>query len=237
MLPAIATEDGTFQLSDEPRDVYERFAGEPLHAARDPMWVLETERRSQGSLVFEAQYQQNPLPAAGNVIHRDWIRSYDEEPESFNRIVTSWDTASTLSETADYSVGTVWGMRGADFYPLEVHRGRWETPELRRKIIELDRAVEPDANLIEDTDIGRAIRQELARTVGLPLIPVRPKFDKEARLLAQAPRFEAGQVHLPRQAPWLGEYLSELLGFPNSRHDDQVDSTSQALYWLTAATR
>lgn len=234
VLPAIATEKGTYQLSAEPLDVYERPAGEPLHAARDPMRILEAERRSQGSLVFEAQYQQNPLPAAGNVIHREWIRSFDVEPERFDRIVTSWDTASTLSEAADYSVGTVWGTKGADFYLLEVHRGRWETPELRQTIIELDRAVEPDANLIEDTDIGRAVRQELARTVGLRLIPVRPKFDKEARLLAQAPRFEAGQVHLPRQAPWLGEYLSELLGFPNSRHDDQVDSTSQALYWLTA---
>ena len=234
VLPAIAMEDKTYQLSAEPRDVYYRPAGELLHAAREPLWVLENERRSQGSLVFEAQYQQNPLPAAGNVIHRDWIRFYDEEPERFTRIIVSWDTASTLSETADYSVGTVWGMTGADFYLLDVHRGRWEFPELRRKIIDIDHQEEPDANLIEDTDVGRAIRQELIRTEGLALIPVRPKFDKEARLLAQAPRFEGGQVHLPRQAPWLGEYLSELLGFPNSSHDDQVDSTSQALYWLTA---
>jgi hypothetical protein len=52
-------------------------------------------------------------------------------------------------------------------------------------------------------------------------------------LLAQAPKFEAGQVLLPREASWLAVYLSELLAFPNGSHDDQVDSTSQALNWLS----
>jgi hypothetical protein len=68
-----------------------------------------------------------------------------------------------------------------------------------------------------------------------PVRPIlwRPKFDKEARLLAQAPKFEAGQVLLPREAPWLADYISELLAFPNGAHDDQVDSTSQALHWLS----
>jgi predicted phage terminase large subunit-like protein len=56
----------------------------------------------------------------------------------------------------------------------------------------------------------------------------RSRFDKTARLLAQAARFEAGQVHLPREAPWLGAYLSELLAFPTGRNDDQVDATAQA---------
>ena len=59
------------------------------------------------------------------------------------------------------------------------------------------------------------------------------RLEKVARLLAQAPMFEAGQVLLPREAPWLGTYLAELLAFPNGKHDDQVDSTSQALNWLS----
>ena len=48
---------------------------------------------------------------------------------------------------------------------------------------------------------------------------------------APSARFEAGMVHLPKQAPWLDEYLLELLGFPTAGHDDQVDSTSQLLNW------
>ena len=34
---------------------------------------------------------------------------------------------------------------------------------------------------------------------------------------------------------WLGEFLTELLSFPNGRHDDQVDSVSQFLRWLQDA--
>ena len=37
----------------------------------------------------------------------------------------------------------------------------------------------------------------------------------------------------PKQAPWLDEYVREITGFPGTRHDDQVDSTSQALERLT----
>ena len=38
-------------------------------------------------------------------------------------------------------------------------------------------------------------------------------------------------MHLPDNGPWLPEFLSELLAFPNGRHDDQVDSVSQFLFW------
>jgi predicted phage terminase large subunit-like protein len=39
-------------------------------------------------------------------------------------------------------------------------------------------------------------------------------------------------VVLPRNAPWLDEYILELIGFPGTKHDDQVDSTTQALDYL-----
>src|SRR6476469_9816919 len=32
--------------------------------------------------------------------------------------------------------------------------------------------------------------------------------------------------------PWLDELMAELLGFPGVRHDDQVDSISQALAFM-----
>jgi predicted phage terminase large subunit-like protein len=52
------------------------------------------------------------------------------------------------------------------------------------------------------------------------------------RLSAQAAHFHAGFVHLPHDAAWLGELMLELLGFPGVRHDDQVDSVSQALAFI-----
>ena len=235
-LPAIAIEDTTHQLSQDPNDLHTRHKGEVLHPEREPRHVLEQIRRAQGSLTFEAQYQQTPAPAGGNIIQRKWLRYYEENDEEleFELIVTSWDTASTLGENSDWSVGTVWGSIGFDFYLLDLVREQVEAPALRRIIEQLSLQWRADATVIEDTELGRAMTQDLRQTGRIRPILNRPKFDKEARLVAQATRFETGQVYLPTKAPWLATYESELLAFPNGRHDDQVDSTSQALLWLTA---
>jgi predicted phage terminase large subunit-like protein len=235
-LPAVATEDKSYQLSDDSSDVHWRRAGDLLHPAREPHEVLEALRRAQGSLVFSAQYQQAPVPPEGNIVKREWLRTYATRPDSFDLVIASWDTASTLSGDADYSVGTVWGARGLDFFLLDLVRQRYEVPELRRAILALAQKWQLHQTIIEDSDIGRAIVQDLRRAHELRPILQRPRFDKEARFLAQSARFESGQVHVPADAPWLAPWLDELLGFPNTRHDDQADSTSQALNYLSART-
>ena len=235
-LPAIAVEDATYRLGCEPWQVHQRREGELLHAEREPIEVLEGLRRTLGTFNFSAQYQQAPVPAEGNTIRREWFRHYDERPAAFERTICSWDTASTLGETSDWSVGTVWGAIGEQYWLLDVARGRWQVPDLRRRIVLLHRDWRADATLIEETDLGRALAQDFRRTGDLLPLLRRPRFDKEARLLAQSARFEAGQVHLPERAPWLADYIGELLAFPAGKHDDQVDSTSQALHYLTAVT-
>lgn len=233
-IPAIETEERIYRLGDDARDVYRRRAGEVLHEAREPREILEQLRRSQGSLTFSAQYQQMPVPPEGNIVKREWLRSYTALPSQFDLVIASWDTASTLSDSSDYSVGTVWGAKGLDFYLLDLVRGRFEVPELRREVLRLSAAWNVNQTVIEDTDIGRAIMQDLWRSRQCRPILRKPRFDKEARFLAQSARFESGQVYAPKEAPWLANWMEELLAFPNGRHDDQVDSTSQALDYLTS---
>jgi hypothetical protein len=38
-------------------------------------------------------------------------------------------------------------------------------------------------------------------------------------------------MYLPTEADWRAAYLHELTLFPNGKHDDQADSSSQALDW------
>jgi predicted phage terminase large subunit-like protein len=40
------------------------------------------------------------------------------------------------------------------------------------------------------------------------------------RLLAQTTQFENGMVILPEEAPWLSDYLKDLLSFPMGSYDD-----------------
>jgi phage terminase large subunit-like protein len=58
--------------------------------------------------------------------------------------------------------------------------------------------------------------------------------DKIMRLRAETAKIEGGFVLFPMEAHWLETYLTELLTFPNSKFDDQVDSTVFALAWMTS---
>jgi phage terminase large subunit-like protein len=50
-------------------------------------------------------------------------------------------------------------------------------------------------------------------------------------MFRQKPRQQRhGSVLLPKNAPWLEEFVAELLSFPG-RHDDQVDALTQGLAW------
>jgi predicted phage terminase large subunit-like protein len=173
------------------------------------------------------------VPDDGVVIRKAWLRYYEEVPERFETTLVSWDTASTLSEDADWSVGTVWGLNQGEVFLREVIRVRHEAPELGHLIEQVHRRTAADITIIEDADLGRGIAQNLRRTSHLcrPIL-YQPRLDKVARMQARAVMFETGKVFLPRDAPWLASYLEELLGFPNRRYDDQVDSTSQALDWV-----
>ena len=61
------------------------------------------------------------------------------------------------------------------------------------------------------------------------VVAVKPEHDKKTRIAVQAAKFQSGQVYFPEEAPWLEDLEEELLSFPHSRNDDQVDSISQAL--------
>ncbi len=65
-----------------------------------------------GSAAFEAQYQQSPVLPGGNMVKREWFRTYDwsPRPARYEAIVQSWDTASVPGIDNDYSVCTTWGL-------------------------------------------------------------------------------------------------------------------------------
>ncbi len=81
--------------------------------------------------------------------------------------------------------------------------------------------------------------QELksAGVLGIEPYVVPPSSDKYFRAAAKSIKFEEGRVLLPRQAQWIDEYVREITGFPGTKHDDQVDSTAQALELLSEKYR
>jgi hypothetical protein len=53
-----------------------------------------------------------------------------------------------------------------------------------------------------------------------------PGSNKLMRTAGQSMKFDSGHVLLPAEAPWLDDYVRELTGFPGTKFDDQVDSTT-----------
>ena len=236
-LPAIATDDQAVPIG--PLELHHRQAGSILHPERESAETLEEIKTGIGSLQFSAQYQQSPVPPEGNLVKREWLKYYDTAPSRGPgvRIVQSWDIATTTDERNDWSVCTTWAIKQKKFYLLDVWRARVEFPALRRKIIDQALSYQVQTVLIEKAGPGLQLVQELRndQTPGFPRpIGIVPEGDKWMRMEAQTPRFEAGHVLLPNEAPWFATFLDELLAFPRGRHDDQVDSVSQFLKWAWA---
>jgi predicted phage terminase large subunit-like protein len=236
-LPAIAEQDESYPIEGPlGNHLYVRKAGEALHPERDSIEIYRNIREAVGEYNFQSQYQQSPASREGGVIKREWIRYYETvQRRDMEYVLQSWDTAYKGGEFNDYSVCTTWGTLDANFYLLDVFRKRLNFPELKRAILDLFKKYNPEKLLIEDKGSGTSMLQELKSEYIWCLEAYNPQqgSDKLMRLAAQSVKFENGRVYLPKQAPWLDEYVLEITGFPGTKHDDQVDSTSQALDVLT----
>ena len=98
-------------------------------------------------------------------------------------------------------------------------------------MVEQDGLFRPEVILIEDKASGTQLIQDLIEAGLSHVTRYQPDGDKIMRLHAQTATIENGFVHLPEEAHWLADYVSELTMFPAARYDDQVDSTAQALAW------
>jgi predicted phage terminase large subunit-like protein len=116
---------------------------------------------------------------------------------------------------------------------LGVNRARLEFPELQHLVVTLARTWEADTVLIEKASSGLALLQNLQNKTVSPLIPIPVESHKEVRVAQVSPIIEAGRLVLPTEADWLADFEKEILGFPSTRHDDQVDSMTQFLIWIT----
>jgi predicted phage terminase large subunit-like protein len=201
---------------------------------REPLEVLNRIRETIGEYNFAAQYQQTPAPLGGGIVKVERFRTYttNDLPAKFEMVLQSWDTANKPSELSDYCAGTTWGIQDKHCYLLNVYRKRLGYPDLKRAVKEQAEYFKPETILIEDEASGTQLIQDLVNEGMHEIKKYETTMNKIMRMISVTGAIESGFVHLPDKAPWLGEYLQELMTFPMGRYDDQVDSTSQALDWF-----
>jgi hypothetical protein len=79
-IPAFAETDTVYQLSNGKTYTYR--AGEFLHPARLGQKELDERRNSMGTAAFYAQYQQAPIPPAGNIFKWEWKKLAPKKKQS-----------------------------------------------------------------------------------------------------------------------------------------------------------
>lgn len=217
----------------DPREV----EGTPLFEARTPPAELERIKRGLRHR-YQGQYQQNPRAEGGNLIQESWFRRYapEELPEKFDRVGLSVDANFGDGPNPDpVSIG-VFGQKGPNHYLLMVTGGPWNfstTVSRIRQVLTLYPEAALGPKLIEAKANGAATINTLSAEIP-GIIAIKPTESKLARLLSCTLMFEAGNVLIPHRAGWVDSYMTEITGFPNALHDDQVDMTSQWLNWAGA---
>lgn len=217
----------------EENDPLGREVGDSLcpEIGKDNEWLKSFKKgyaTQGGTSAWNALFQGRPTSAQGNILKREWWQYYDTLPEIVDWVM-SVDATFKDGDDNDFVAIQVWGKTGANIYLIDAVKKHLDMPSTVKEIQRL-RAMYPQCTqtLIEDKANGSAIIQVL-RTSMFGIIPVNPLGGKVSRVNAISGAIESGNVYLPKNKPFTADFVEECASFPKGKHDDQVDSMSQAL--------
>ena len=199
-----------------------------------PLDKLLEQKAIMSDYFWSAMYQQSPIALGGNMFKTDEFRFYDVLPKLKWRAIFG-DTALKTKEQNDYSVFQCWGESyEGQAVLVDQIRGKWEAPELltQARAFWAKHKAEGSGTLrsfnVEDKASGTGLIQTLKKE-GVPILGIQRSIDKITRAMDAIPLIQSGNVLLPKNAPWLSDYLSEFAAFPKGSHDDQIDPTMDAI--------
>lgn len=220
-------------LEAEEDDILGRNVGDSLfpEIGKDNDWLADFKKvyiTQEGSQSWNALMQGHPTAAEGNMLKKEWWKYYDILPP-LAKVIISVDATFKESDTSDYVSIQVWGKINADMYLIDLINKRMDFPSTVQAIRSIKAKYKQSSHIyIEDKANGSAIISVLRHQIP-GIIPVTPKESKVARVSAVSGAIEAGNVYIPKFASFTNEFVDQCSSFPNGKHDDMVDSMSQAL--------
>ena len=197
--------------------------------------------RAQYTSTLAAQELEGEfLDAAGTLFKRHWFGRADTMPTLIHR-VRAWDLAATPKDEKeagdpDWTVGVLMGKaEDGTHYVLDVRRMRG-TPQQVQALVKgtADEDGREVAIVMEQEpgSSGVAVIDYYLRLLGgYNFRGERSTGDKVTRAQPLAAQAEGGKVKVLR-GPWNKDFLDEIEVFPFGKHDDQVDATSLACWYL-----
>ena len=215
-----------------------RQQGTAIHPAR---YTTEAMLRIKRNLiaggqkrVWDALYQQNPVPDEGNFFNKEMFRYYGSPPARSDLYVyQAWDFAISEGKESDYTVGVCIGQDHYDnLYILDVRRFRsGDGGYIIDEILDFAATWNADVLGFEDGQIWKAIEfqfqkrcEERRQYPSYELL--KPLTDKMVRANPLKGRMQLGKVFFDKHAPYFTDLHKEFLHFPAGKHDDQVDAVA-----------
>ena len=196
-------------------------------------------------------------PEEGGIVKRDSFKLWPAAKAfpKFEYILQSYDCATSEKTQNDPTASSTWGVFKPEDGPMsamliDCWQDRLQYPDLRPKVVDEYETVfesgtdgrdrkRVDLILIEDKSAGISLIQDLQRA-HLPVRAYNPgRADKVQRLNIVSHIIARGRVWIPEssQRPgyvrdWAEPLVSQVCAFPQTTHDDLVDTLTQALRFL-----
>lgn len=184
---------------------------------------------------YAQEYLNYPIDETFAYFRRsDFLPMGEADHQKTKRYYIAVDLAITEKSRSDFTVFAVGGMdEDGQLHIVNIVRDRLDAYGIVDMLFRLAKKYSPEMVTIEASMIEKAIGpfiNETMRKKGefFPLTTMVPTKDKEQRATSMQARMRAGGVKFDKQADWYIDLEQEMLQFPKSRHDDQVD----ALAWL-----
>jgi predicted phage terminase large subunit-like protein len=200
----------------------------------DKFKCLPCLRSALGPYIYGCQMLNDPVDESTLEFKRDWLRTFDWNDETANKLkasraVLSIDPATRLKETNDYTGFCVTKTTEDNFiYVLEAKQMKVNSADLVKEVFRLVETYRPSVVLIE-TFAAQIFLKDILETemrrrnvfFNLEETPNNTKESKAARIRGLIPHYAAGHV---LHAKGLHDLEGQLVEFPRGAHDDVIDA-------------
>lgn len=207
---------------------------------------LQDFRANTVEQVWQAEYQQNPIPPAGDFFKIGRIEIVDMLPAEIGQVVQTvpvnlkqgtrfWDLAGTEKKQTkrdpDHTSGTIVSGHDSRWYVVDNINVQWGPAEVEDLILQTAKLDGEKVRVRMEQEPGQSgkfqVEHYVQKLAGFDVEGIPSTGDKMSRAAAWASQINHGNVVLLK-GEWNKPWLASHGNFPHGRHDDDVDSSAGA---------
>ena len=202
---------------------------------------LEQQRLRKGIGLFRLTFMCDPSAMGGMLWDRRKFNRFNLEGPLSNVLlrIHSWDPAIGETDNTSRSAFCELTVTPGGYYVTHAWAAQPRYHDLLQLVLRMREDRRPNVILVESRNIGTALIRDMQamhvselRTVdpmGRNYGSVTMGGDKVQRAARHTGLLESGRLWVPREAPWVEDWLREVGAFPSGRFTDQMDAFTQAL--------